>query len=435
MIRRESNKAVQRLIWSTTCSIALLALSACTRADPQAGRPTKGPPAIHVQTTTIQRISLERQVDLSGTLISPDQARVSSEVAGVVTQVLVELGQEVRTGQVLIKLEPRELELALARAISLLRQTEAQLGIDGARVKEPLPDEQVSIVRTAKANLDDARAQLARAQRLMKQRLLPQADMDTAETRVKVTEAAYQTALENVQSLRATLQERRSAVELAQKKLNDAVIKSPVAGSVSERLVHPGEFIQQNTPVVGLVQMNPLKLRTAVQERYASLIKPNLVAQFRVESFPDEVFNGRVAYISPAVDQSTRTFAVEVLVDNSNRKLKPGFFAKGLISIRRDENVAAVPEEAVSTLAGVSSVFVIENNRIRQKVVSLGTRSEKFLEVLDGLKGDEVLATTNLSQLANGSTVEVGSPARKGTPPTSQAGDDPARAGKGGRGI
>ena len=80
--------------------------------------------------STLQHISLERQVDLSGTLLSPDQARVSSEVAGVVREVRVQLGSEVRAGDVLVRLEPRELALALDRAESALRQVEAQLGID-----------------------------------------------------------------------------------------------------------------------------------------------------------------------------------------------------------------------------------------------------------------------------------------------------------------
>ncbi len=408
-------------------SLAFAICNGCGNGDAPGKKSARGSGAIPVRVTKVQRISIDRQVDLSGTLISPDQARVSSEVAGVVTQVLVELGQEVKPGQILVRLEPRELELALERSVSLLRQTEAQLGIDGVKVTQPPPDEQISMVRTAKANLDDAKAQLSRAQRLMKQRLLPQADMDTAETRVKVTEAAYQTALETVQSLRATLQERRADVELAKKKLNDAVIKAPVAGSVSERLVHPGEFIQQNTPVVGLVQMNPLKLKTAVQERHASLIQPNQGVKFQVETFPNETFNGKVAFVSPAVDQATRTFTVEVLVDNSQRRLKPGFFAKGVIGLRRDENVRAVPEEAVSTLAGVSTVFIVEDKKVRQQVVALGGRSGKLIELLDGLNGDETLATTNLSQLANGSPVEV-------TPPR-EADGEPAATEKGGRRI
>lgn len=408
MMNRSHTTANQSLTWCMAAMIVtlLLAAAGCSQEQqPQKGRQTKGVSAIRVQTTTVQRMSVQREVDLAGTLASPDLAKVSSEAPGIVREVLVELGHEVVPGQILVKLEPREMQLALDRAVSQLRQTEAQLGIDGEQ-KEPRPDEEISLVRTAIANRDDARAQLTRAKRLSAQRLLPQADVDTAETRVKVTEAAYSAALENVRSLKATLQERRSAVELAQKKLNDCVIKAPVGGSVSERLVQLGEFIRENTPVVSLVQMNPLMLKTAVQERYSSLIVPGLSVQFQVEPFPNEKFVGSVAHISPSIDQTTRTFPIEILVDNRSKRLKPGFFAKGVIFTRIEE-VLAVSEDAISTLAGVSSVYAIEGNKIRQQPVTLGARQSKLVEIVSGLKRDELLASSNLSQLATGVSVEA----------------------------
>ncbi len=272
-------------------------------------------PGVSVQTATVQRISIERHVDLSGTLVSPDQARVSSEVAGVVRDVLIEIGQEVAAGQELVRLDATELELALQRAESALRQTEVQLGIDSPG------DENVAAVRTAAANREDARAQLARAQELVSKGLLSRAELDTAQTRVKVTEAAYQAAVENVQALRASLQDRRATYELAKKKLDDAVIRAPLAGSIAERSVQRGEFIRENTPVVTIVRMNPLKLRTAVQEKFANLIHQKQSVDFQVEPFPDQTFHGKIAYISPSIDQGTRTFAAEILVDNPARHL------------------------------------------------------------------------------------------------------------------
>ncbi len=426
----------QWFIWSLlTLLVCAAGLGAGCSKDETKQQARKGAarPAVTIRTTQVRRITIQRQVDLAGTLVSPDQAKVSSEVSGVVRQVHVEIGDEVQPGQVLVRLDPRELELALRGAESLLHQTEAQLGIDGVNIKEPLPDEQISAVRTAIANRDDARAQLARAKRLMSQRLLPQADLETAETRVRVTEAAYQAAVESVQSLKASLRGLRAACDLAQKKLADAVIKSPVAGQVSERLVHPGEFIPQNAQVVTIVQMNPLKLRTAVQERYAGMIQPDLPVKFSVESYPGETFEGRVANVSPAVDQGTRTFVVEVLVDNRNRRLKPGFFTKGVILVRRDENLMAVPEEAVSTLAGVSNVYIVSNKKVRQQIVTLGAREGKLFEVVSGLKGDELLATTNLSQLANGVSVETGPDADAGSFAERPVKDAAARGDQGGR--
>jgi RND family efflux transporter MFP subunit len=373
-----------------------------------AGRGGRGGQAVATDTTTVQRISVQREVDLSGTLLSPDQARISSEVAGIILDVPVQLGTEVRRGDVLVRLDPRELQLALDRAESALRQVEAQLGIDRAQDKQPPADGQIASVRQATANLDDARSAYERAQQLNTRGLLTKADRDSAETRLKVAEANYQATLDTVHSLKASLQDRRASYELAQKKVADAVIRAPVAGSVSERLVQPGEYIRENIPVATIVQMNPLKLKTAIQEKHASLIRPGQTIEFDVEAFLTRKFKGRIAYVSPAVDQATRTFAVEALVDNADRQLKPGFFAKGVVMTHVDENVLAVPEDAISTLAGVSTVYVIDNGKARQQQIALGARQNKLVEVTSGLKGDETLATSNLSQLATGVTVRVG---------------------------
>jgi multidrug efflux pump subunit AcrA (membrane-fusion protein) len=372
------------------------------------GRGGRGGAAVAVQTTTLQRISIQRQVDLQGTLLSPDQARVSSEVAGIVRDVPVQLGSEVRAGDVLVRIEPRELQLALDRAESSLRQTEAQLGIDRGQDRQPPADEQIASVKQALANRDDARNTFNRAQQLNSRGLMSKVDFDTAETRLKVADANFQAALDNVRSLKAQLQDRRAAFELAQKKLADAMVRAPVAGSVAERLVQPGEYIRENTPVAMIVQMNPLKLKTAIQERYAGLIRPGQIVEFAVEAFPERKFTGKIAYVSPAVDQATRTFPVEAMVENSDRVLKPGFFAKGVAQVRVDTNVLAVPEVAISTLAGVSTVYVIENNKARQQQVTLGAKQGELVEITNGLKGHETLAATNLNQLATGVTVRVG---------------------------
>jgi RND family efflux transporter MFP subunit len=211
-----------------------------------------------------------------------------------------------------------------------------------------------------------------------------------------------------VRSLKAQLQDRRAAFELAQKKVADAVVRAPVAGAVAERLVQPGEFIRENTQVVTIVQVNPLKLKTAIQERHAGVIRGSQTVEFTVEAFPDRKFVGKIAYVSPAVDQATRTFAVEALVDNPDHVLKPGFFAKGVVHVKVDSNVLAVPDGAISTLAGVSTVYVIEGNKARQQQVTLGARQGQLVEITSGLKGDETLASTNLSQLATGVAVRVG---------------------------
>src|SRR5215510_9078567 len=269
--------------------------------------------AVQVKSTRPQRIAIQRVVDLSGSLISPDQVRVSSEVDGTVAVVDADLGQEVRAGQVLIQLDTRELQLAVDRAESALRQTEAQLGIDSSRPNAIPAEEEVASVRTAIANREDARAKLRQTQELSVKGLVPRADLDTNETRLKVAEAAVQSALESVRALRASLQDRKASYELAKKKVADASVRAPASGAIAERLVQKGEFIRANTQVATIVQLNPLKLQTAVQEKYANVIRRNLAVQFRVEPFPDDKFEGRISNISPTINQQTRTFPVEII--------------------------------------------------------------------------------------------------------------------------
>lgn len=398
----------------------LLAFQACSGGgnSGQQGKSGDGPrggqrggrgrgEAVQVRSTTPQRIAIQRVVDLSGSLVSPDQVRVSSEVDGIVASVDADLGQEVREGDILIQIDTRELQLAVERAESSLRQIEAQLGIDSSRPGIMPPDEQIASVRTAIANREDARLALSRTQELVTKGLAARADLDTNETRLKVAEASVQTALENVRSLKASLQDRRASYELSKKKVSDASIRAPSRGTIAERLVQKGEFIRANTQVATIVQLNPLKLQTAVQEKYANVIRRNLLVQFRVEPFPDDLFEGRVSNISPAVNLQSRTFPVEILVSNPMGKLKPGFFAKGAILTQRDQNVLAVPQEAVSTLAGVSSVFVIEDGAVRQQNVTLGVQEGNLLEITEGLTGNETLAASSLNEIATGMKVTV----------------------------
>jgi RND family efflux transporter MFP subunit len=415
LARRPSAALTLGLMWLGAAAAACDSTSAVDVGGAGGGRTGRGGgTAVHVETAPLRRMNIERRVDLSGTLVSLDQARVSSEVAGIIREVPVQLGTEVKVGDALVRLEPRELFLALERAESALRQVEAQLGIDRAQDKQPPPDDQIASVRQAMANRDEARSTFDRAQQLSARGLLPKSDRDTADTHLKVSEANYQAAVDNVRSLKASLQDRRASYELAQKKLNDAVVRAPVAGAVSERLVQPGEFIRENTLVATIVQMTPLKLKTAIQEKNAGIIKVGQSVDFVVEAFGAKTFHGKVAYVSPAVDQATRTFPVEVIVDNADRTLKPGFFAKGTVLTHIDAEVLAASDDAVSTLAGVSTVFVIENGKARQQVVTLGAHKDNAIEIVDGLKGSELVATSNVNQLATGTTVTTGAEASRG---------------------
>ncbi len=415
----------------------ILVLGACQKAQ-EPGQGRQGGAAIAVKATKVLRMPIQRQIDLAGTLLSPDQARVSAEAAGVVRNVFIEIGRQVQVGTPLVQIESRELQLALERAESALRQTRAQLGMRGERVDDgaaPPADEQIASVATAMATRDDARAAFDRAKALNQRGITSSEVLQSAETRFKVADSALQSALDAARANKAILQDRRAAYDLAVKKLGDAVVRAPISGVVADRPVQVGEFIQERTVVATIVQMHPLKLRTGVQERHAGVVKAGQPVEFRVESFGDRVFKGSVAFISPSLDQTMRTFVVEALVENDEHLLKPGFFAKGVIFTHRDDNVMAVPDAAVSMLAGVNSVYVIKDGKITQQSVMLGVRQKDLWEVTSGLNGDEVLATSKLNELASGVSVRVLEAGESEGGPARAPGDSGPRGAPGARGA
>ncbi len=435
-IRVRDGRPLQRMLALMAAAAALAPVVACggSGGGPQ-GRGAGGGVAVH--TMGVQRMSIQRQIDLAGTLLSPDQARVSAEAAGVVRRVLVEIGREVGVGSPLVEIEPRELKLALERAEAALLQTRAQLGMSGPvdRDEAPPADADIAVVKTATANRDDARAAFERAKALNARGITSFEVLQAAETRHKVAEASYESSLDSVRATRAQLQDRRAAYALALKQLDDAVVRAPIAGVVFERPVQVGEYIAQRTVVASIVQMHPLKLRTGVQERHAGVVEPGQPVQFRVEAFGDRLFTGKVAYVSPALDQTMRTFTVEALVDNPDRLLKPGFFAKGVILTRLDTEVLAVPDAAVSVLAGVASVYVIKDGAVTQQEVELGVRQGDLWEITGGLKGDEVLATSRLNELATGVRVRMLKPGEsEAAPGAGAAGGERGADGRGRQG-
>jgi RND family efflux transporter MFP subunit len=127
--------------------------------------------------------------------------------------------------------------------------------------------------------------------------------------------------------------------------------------------------------------------------------------EFHVDALPDRSFQGRVSRLSPAVNPQSRTLALEALVDNRDGLLKPGFFARATIQTNRRDKALAVPAEALFSLAGIEKVFVVSDNKVSERIVRSGTRLTDSVEIVDGVREGELVATSNLGNLQQG--VEV----------------------------
>lgn len=366
--------------------------------------------AVPVTVTPVRVQKVQRTVEMVATFYANEEVVVSSLVEGRIASIEADLGDRVGLGYVLAKIQDTEFRFAVEQVEASLRETLAKLGLD----KLPPPGFDVtktSQVIKAQAELNDAHAHLKRMKALFEEKVISTQEYDSAETRYKTALAAYKNSTEESKALVALAYSKEAQLGTANKKLKDTVIQPPLSGSISKRSVSAGEYVKAGSALFTIVQDHPLKLRGLIPERFAPDIQVGQSVQARVDPFPDRVFKGKLTRISPSAEISSRSFLVEGLVENPERSLKPGFFAKASILTRVDPTALTVPQQALATFAGITKVFVVENDVARERVVETGVRvGTNEVEIVRGLKPGELVAISGLSRLNNGMQVKVSGP-------------------------
>jgi len=361
--------------------------------------------AIQVSTAPVVERSTNRGVEVVGSLEAQDQVTVSSQGSGNLESISVDLGSPVSRGQVIARIDQRELKLKRDQAEAALHQAEAKLGItrDGKIDPQKQPD-----VRQAVAGLERARYDLTAAKKLFDAGTISNQQYDVYQKTVEQAEARYQASLENVRNLEGIIEEKRAALDLTKKQLADSEIISPITGVVKEKTASRGEYLQPGKPVVTIVQINPLRLRLEVPETFAASIARGQVVTLKVDSFADREFKGVIKRINPSMDEKSRSLIAEAEVANPNALLRPGMFARSQIVSNSKTMALMVPEKAVVSLAGVTKIFVLEGAVAVERIVKLGARDGSLVEILEGVKAGERVITSNAEQLHDGSAVAAG---------------------------
>jgi RND family efflux transporter MFP subunit len=395
------------LVASSILSLALLASCSSKSKESAARADAKAEPAavIQVSTAAVIERSTNRGVEVVGSLEAQDEVTVSSQASGNLESISVDLGSPVSRGQVIARIDQRELKLKRDQAEAALHQAEAKLGItrDGKIDPQKQPD-----VRQAVAGLERARYDLIAAKKLFDAGTISNQQYDVYQKTVEQAEARYQASLENVRNLEAIIEEKRAALDLTKKQLADSDIISPITGVVKEKTASRGEYLQPGKPVVTIVQINPLRLKLEVPETFAAGIARGQVVTLRVDSFADREFKGVIKRINPSMDEKNRSLIAEAEVANPNALLRPGMFARSQIVSNSTTMALMVPDKAVVSLAGVTKVFVADGGHAVERMVKLGARDGSLIEILEGVKSGERVITSNTEQLHDGSAVAAG---------------------------
>lgn len=374
--------AAARRGWAKPVAITVLLLAiagglgfaiqrgAARQAAPPPSKSLSGPlelAAADVATVELQAPS--RRLPLSGTLTPRVQATVKSRVSGDLLELRVREGDAVRQGDVVARIDTRNLS--------------AQADVQAAAVDKARAD-----VALAKTNLDMNAALLA--------------EHYVSANAFAVVRSTHEAALASLRAAEAQLRAARVGLE-------DATVRAPIGGVVSQRLAEPGEKLSPDAPLLAIVDLSRLELEAPVPASEIPAVAVGQGAQFRVGGYGDRVFAATVERINPATDAGSRAIRLYLAVDNADGALRGGLFAQGELLLAIGAPVPTVPAGALRDEAGVAYVLVIDGERLSRRPVRPGLVSDDGarVEIRDGLAVGMRVVSAKLDTLADGMAVRV----------------------------
>ncbi len=330
-----------------------------------------------VETWQVKPVDLAHLLVLNGNIANDENRllQVASNVRGRVTAIPVDLGARVRKGDALLTLE--SVDLGKARE-EFLRET--------------------SSLRVASRGYD-------RAKKLVEAKAISSGEFQVREGDYLSRKAAAQAAERTLHLLGDSDEEigrLKSAAEsdgvLPSADAPRLTLRAPFAGRVVDRKVTPGSLVEALQPLMTVANLSTVWVFLQAYEKDLALLHEGLPVTIRTEAYPQDSFKGRIDFVGSMLDPAVRTVKLRATVDNRSEKLKPGMFAKALVDVPKPEaearTILAVPQSALQTLEGRSTVFVqVEPGVFERHFVEIGHSFEGFTEVLSGVKAGDVVVS------------------------------------------
>ncbi len=384
---------------------AVLMMVSCGPKQEAKKADKKAPEAIPVRTQPAVARTLDKSIDVTGTLEADEQVSLSFEIQGRVAAFRVDFGQLVKKGDVIAELDRREYEWQLERAKANVANLAARLGMKSPEDAYPTT---TAAMRQAKANYEDAKSKYESAAKLVQSGDISRERANELEKTLQARQAVIDSARDEMNGLIAQLRAQKADLEIATKRLADTVIRAPFDGGISAKLISPGQYIKDNTPVATLVKTSPLRLRVEVPESYSALISVGSVVSFTTDAAPGKEFNAVIQKLNPTFDAKNRTLMAESKVAIADARLRPGSFVQVKLVTRKSDAVVMVPRTAVYSVAGLNKVYVIRNGKAVEVKMAPGVEIEGYAEAPAGsVQAGEPIAVSNLLNLVNGAAVRT----------------------------
>ena len=386
---------------SFALAASLLSAACSTTAETAPGADKAAEPTT-IPTASVESRPIDRYLRVTGSLKADAQAEVSAETAGRVIETPVERGTRVAQGAMLIRISPSETAAQLQEADANAAQIEAKLGLTPG---QPFDRMKVPDVMNAKASLYLAEAEFNRMRSLVDQKVISQSEFDQRRTQLEAARQRYQSEQNLADQSYRSLEGARARVALARKAVSDTSVRAPLAGIVAERLVSVGDYVTRGARVATVVRIDPLRVELTIPEQHVSLVKVGQQVRLTVDAYPGEEFAATVKFVSPSLRSDQRALTVEAIAANGDGRLKPGFFATALLRQPNAAPALLVPATAVETIAGTSRVYAVKDNRIEERIVTLGEKIDAQVEITSGVAKGEIVASEPKGRLSDGQQV------------------------------
>jgi RND family efflux transporter MFP subunit len=343
---------------------AYVAQSSASAKPAGDGKPENAPVTLEFAASDIAVVALQplvRTILISGSLAPVTQATVKSTVAGEVRRVLVREGDVVHAGDVLAEVDTVDARSRLAAARADLEERKTRLAI-------------------ASRNRDTNQA-------LLKQNFISQNAFEQLHSTFEGSEAAVKGG--------------EAQVQLAQKAVDDAVVRAPISGVVSKQFVRAGERVGPDGPVMGLVDLSHMELEATVPASDVPSVSAGQTVRFQVDGFGTRSFQGRIERINPLAESSSRSIKIFVSVRNVDGSLRGGMFAQGQVMLAQSRSVPVIPASALFEEAGQTYAFAVVNGKLSKRAVKAGLRDDSsgVVEALEGLKTGEAVVRVRMNGL------------------------------------
>lgn len=343
--------------------------------------------AAPVEVKTIRHGSIELLRTFSGTLEPRAEFVVAPKVSGRVERLTVNISDSVQRGELVGELDNEEYIQAVALA-------EADLAVTKANLSE------------ARSAMETANRELERITTLRQRGVASEVQLDSASANQLAKQVEYEVAQANV--VRADSSLETAKIRLGYTRINAGWSGGAEQRVVAERYVDEGEMVSANTPLLRIVELNPITGVIFVTERDYARLQPGQEIMLVTDAFPNETFKGHIERIAPVFKQTTRQARVELTINNERKRLKPGMFIRATVVLSRSDDAVIIPEEALTKRDDRVGVFLVNEDgmTVNWQLVQAGIRHGNEVEILgEQLYGRVV--TLGQQLLNDGSAITV----------------------------